>query len=243
MPATNTQLEDSERDVREGIRSHWVLFLFQGLVMVILGIVAVAAPMVATLAVEDFAGWLFVIGGIVGLTACSLTYCALWWGLITALLAIAIGVYLIGGPSPECFRLRWPLALISLRRASDADRNCHWASQHAQLVDLVAGQRCRQPLPGRDHLDGLAGHGGMDARPPPWHQSDHVGRVIGHDSARLSRGACRSAGKEGRCVAGPDGVPRDAGASDDDKREYAYGPATVQSPSSGNDITPISAPS
>lgn len=99
MPATNTQLEDSERDVREGIRSHWVLFLFQGLVMVILGIVAVAAPMVATLAVEDFAGWLFVIGGIVGLAGMlARPMPRFWWGLITALLAIAIGVYLIGRP-------------------------------------------------------------------------------------------------------------------------------------------------
>ena len=100
MTAENPRLEDIGRDVREAIRNHWVLFLIQGLVMVVLGIFAVAEPMVATLAVTLFAGWMFILSGIVGLAGVftARRVPGFWWGLITALLAIAVGIYLLWRP-------------------------------------------------------------------------------------------------------------------------------------------------
>ena len=100
MTATGHSMEDMGRDVREAIHSHWVLFLIQGLIMIAFGLIAVGEPMVATLAVTLFAGWLFLIGGIVGLvgTFSGRRMPGFWWGLITALLAIAVGVYLIWRP-------------------------------------------------------------------------------------------------------------------------------------------------
>jgi len=100
MTVANPRLEEFGQDVREAIRSHWVLFLIQGLIMVVLGLLALFEPMIATLAVEIFAGWLFLVSGIVGLVGVftARRVPGFWWGLVTALLALALGLYLIWRP-------------------------------------------------------------------------------------------------------------------------------------------------
>ena len=100
MTVTNPQFEDVGREVRDAIRSHWVLFLIQGVIMVILGILSVAEPHVATLAVTLFAGWLFLISGVVGLAGMftAQRVPGFWWALITAILAVIVGLYLIFRP-------------------------------------------------------------------------------------------------------------------------------------------------
>jgi uncharacterized membrane protein HdeD (DUF308 family) len=85
-------------DLRAMISDHWVLFLIYGMTLVILGMLALGAPVITTLAVEDYAGWLFVIGGIFGLASVIYSVPRFWWGLLTAFLAIAIGAYLIQRP-------------------------------------------------------------------------------------------------------------------------------------------------
>ena len=52
--------------VPQKIRDHWWVFLIEGLVLMLLGIGAVLVPVVASVAVTIFLGWLFLIGGIVG---------------------------------------------------------------------------------------------------------------------------------------------------------------------------------
>ena len=100
MTTANARVGNIGRDVREAIRSHWVLFLIQGLIMAALGLMAAAEPMMATLAVEIFAGWLFVISGIVGLAGAftAQRVPGYWWSLFTAVLSIAAGAYLISRP-------------------------------------------------------------------------------------------------------------------------------------------------
>ena len=91
---------DVQRTMREAVRAHWVLFLIQGLVMVVLGLAAVAEPMLATLAVAIFAGWLFLIGGIVGLAGVFTAWKTpgIVWTLIRAVMAIIAGALLLGRP-------------------------------------------------------------------------------------------------------------------------------------------------
>ena len=100
MTTSNPRLEDLGREAREAIRSHWVLFLVQGVIMIILGVLAVGEPMVATLAVTLFAGWLFLISGVVGLvgTFSARRVPGFLWALIMAILAILVGIYLIWRP-------------------------------------------------------------------------------------------------------------------------------------------------
>jgi uncharacterized membrane protein HdeD (DUF308 family) len=100
MPTALPQTADRGQLVGEAIRRHWVLFLIQGIIMVILGVVAIGEPMVASFAVALFAGWLFLFSGVVGLAGVFTArhVPGFWWGLLSALLGIVIGIYLIWRP-------------------------------------------------------------------------------------------------------------------------------------------------
>jgi len=84
----------------QSVRDHWVLFLVEGLILVVLGLAAIVVPAIATLAVAIFVGWLFLIAGIVGLITTFMMRNApgFWWSLLSALLSIAAGVVLVGWP-------------------------------------------------------------------------------------------------------------------------------------------------
>jgi uncharacterized membrane protein HdeD (DUF308 family) len=86
--------------VPTSIREHWVLFLIEGIILVILGLAAIIVPPLATLAVAIFLGWLFLISGIVGLVTTFWMRHApgFWWSLLSAVLGIAAGIVLIGWP-------------------------------------------------------------------------------------------------------------------------------------------------
>src|SRR5438552_18366579 len=84
----------------KSVRDHWVLFLVEGIVLIILGFLAIVIPPLATLAVTILLGWLFLISGIVGL------FTTFWarhapgfgWSLLSAALAIAAGLVLLIEP-------------------------------------------------------------------------------------------------------------------------------------------------
>jgi uncharacterized membrane protein HdeD (DUF308 family) len=80
---------------------HWVLFLIQGLVVAILGLFALAAPVIATLAVDIYAGWLFLISGMVGIVMLFTreNVGSVLWTLIAAILALVVGFLLIWRPA------------------------------------------------------------------------------------------------------------------------------------------------
>jgi uncharacterized membrane protein HdeD (DUF308 family) len=82
------------------MQEHWVLFLIEGIILVILGLAAIIVPPIATLAVEIFLGWLFLISGVVGLVTTFWMRHApgFWWSLVSAVLGIAAGVVLIAWP-------------------------------------------------------------------------------------------------------------------------------------------------
>ena len=91
---------DMRRAIETAFGAHWRLFLFQGVVMIILGVLAVCAPVAATIAVDIYVGWLLLISGVIGLIALVSTHHvhAFIWSLITAALSIGIGILLILKP-------------------------------------------------------------------------------------------------------------------------------------------------
>ena len=89
-----------QSDVGAAVREHWKAFLFEGILLVILGLAAMTLPPLASLAVTIFLGWMFLITGVAGL---ALTFWArqmpgFWWSLISAVLAIAAGIILLVKP-------------------------------------------------------------------------------------------------------------------------------------------------
>jgi len=101
MSAENLTVSDMKRAVRDTVRLHWQLFLAQGVIMLILGIVAIVWPQISTIAVDVFVGWLFLLSGIVGILTMFLArdVQAFLWMLLTAALALFVGVMLVWHPA------------------------------------------------------------------------------------------------------------------------------------------------
>jgi uncharacterized membrane protein HdeD (DUF308 family) len=95
-----TSMSPNISDAMSELRSHWKLFLFQGIVMIILGILAVVAPAIATVAVDVYFGWLFLFSGFAGIIAMfsAGSVSSFLWMLVTALLSIVVGGLLIWRP-------------------------------------------------------------------------------------------------------------------------------------------------
>ena len=107
MTSVNSGYDELSRAVRESMRAHWRMFLFEGIVLIILGILAIAAPQLATLAIDIYIGWLFLIAGIVGLYAVfSVKEIASFLvSFIPAVLALVIGGLLIWKPAEGALSL------------------------------------------------------------------------------------------------------------------------------------------
>jgi uncharacterized membrane protein HdeD (DUF308 family) len=89
-----------KRVFAKSLHDHWVAFLVEGIMLLVLGAAAILVPPLATLAVDIFLGWLFLVGGIVGLiSTLSMRHApGFGWSLLSALVAIAAGAVLIGWP-------------------------------------------------------------------------------------------------------------------------------------------------
>lgn len=96
-----------QRALTQSVREHWGLFLTEGIILVVLGLLAIIIPPIATIAVTIFLGWLFLISGIVGLVTTFWARHApgFWWSLLSAVLAIAAGIVLLGWPIPGAVSL------------------------------------------------------------------------------------------------------------------------------------------
>lgn len=94
-------LTEMQNAIRGALRANWGLFLFQGVVMIILGVLAIAEPYVATIAVDIYVGWLFLISGFVELIGLfsARDVPAFLWTLLTAALSMAVGILLIWKPT------------------------------------------------------------------------------------------------------------------------------------------------
>jgi uncharacterized membrane protein HdeD (DUF308 family) len=96
-----------QRALTQSIREHWVLFLIEGIVLVVLGILAIAIPPLGTIGFTVIIGWLFLIGGVVGLVTTFWARHApgFWWSLLSAVVAVAAGIVLLANPFTGAFTL------------------------------------------------------------------------------------------------------------------------------------------
>lgn len=89
-----------ESEMSAAVKAHWKAFLFEGIVLVVLGLAAMIVPPLASLAVTIFLGWMFLISGIAGLfvTFWARKMPGFWWSLLSAALAVLAGGLLLAKP-------------------------------------------------------------------------------------------------------------------------------------------------
>jgi len=100
MSMNRPDIEYIQTAMATSLREHWGLFVVEGIILVILGVAAVVIPPIATLAVELLFGWLFLISGIAGAITTFMMHRApaFWWSLVSAILAIVVGLVLLLWP-------------------------------------------------------------------------------------------------------------------------------------------------
>src|SRR6478735_4605644 len=105
--STPPNIGDVQRAVARSLHQHWVLFLVEGVVLLVLGATAIVIPPLATLAATLVLGWLFLVSGVVGLFTTFLMRHApgFWWSLISAALAVLVGSLLLARPVSGAFSL------------------------------------------------------------------------------------------------------------------------------------------
>jgi uncharacterized membrane protein HdeD (DUF308 family) len=94
------------------IHDHWIIFLAEGVALILFGLLAIVVPSIDSATVTIVLGWLFLVSGAVGLAT---TYWArqapgFWWSLVSALLAIFVGIVLIANKSQNLYGglMGWP---------------------------------------------------------------------------------------------------------------------------------------
>ncbi len=101
---------------RRAVLAHWKLFLVEGAALILLGLLAIIVPSIGSANLTVVLGWLFLVSGAMGLAT---TYWArrapgFWWSLVSALLAIIVGVVLIANKSQDLYGglMGWPFETI-----------------------------------------------------------------------------------------------------------------------------------
>jgi len=82
------------------LREHSTFFLVEGIILLILGALAIMLPPIATIAVTIIFGWIFLVSGLIGwvTTLGARGAPGFWWSLVSALLATAAGLILLIQP-------------------------------------------------------------------------------------------------------------------------------------------------
>ncbi len=116
MSTQQSGIHDLQRAAVATLHEHWVLFLVEGVVLLVLGATAVVLPAIATLAVTILIGWLFLVSGIIGLitTFWMRNAPGFWWALLSAVLGIVVGLMLLASPLTGAFSLTLVLVAFFL---------------------------------------------------------------------------------------------------------------------------------
>jgi uncharacterized membrane protein HdeD (DUF308 family) len=96
---------------KKSIHDHWRLYLVEGIILIVLGLAAIALPPIAGLATTVIVGWVFLVGGVVGLIA---TFAArrapgFAWSLLSAVVALVAGLVLLWNPAQGLVTLTYVL--------------------------------------------------------------------------------------------------------------------------------------
>lgn len=140
--------------------AHWGIFLAEGIILLLLGCVAILVPLLAGLATTVFLGWLLLFAGIIGLVATFRTRGApgFAWALVSAILALVAGIALIWHPLQGLYSLTLLLVaffvvdgilMIALAVSHRRGLSGRWEWMLANgIVDLILAVVIVSGLPG-----------------------------------------------------------------------------------------------
>src|ERR1039457_850978 len=151
MSTNQPDIAKFQRAVTNALHAHWKLYLTEGIVLVVLGMVAILLPPIATLAVTILLGWLFLVSGVVGLfTTFRLRQApGFWWSLISAVLGVMVGFVLLASPLSGAISLTFLLVaffmiegiasiMFSLDHKRELSGRWGWMLMSG-VIDLVLG--------------------------------------------------------------------------------------------------------
>ena len=159
MSTNQPDIKGLQRAVATALHEHWVLYLVEGVVLLVLGLTAIVIPPLATLAVTILLGWLFLVSGVMGLITTFWMRQApgFWWALVSAVLGIAVGAMLLVLPVSGAFSLTIVLvaffiiegvASIMFALAHKRELSGRWGWMLVSgIVDLVLGAMILAGLP------------------------------------------------------------------------------------------------
>ncbi len=159
MSTNQPNIANIRRAVNQALHEHWVLYLIEGVVLLVLGATAIVIPPLATLAATIVLGWLFLVSGVVGLFTSFWMRAApgFWWSLLSAVLGIVVGFWLLARPVSGAVSLTIVLVaffiiegVASIMFALEHKRELsgQWGWMLASgIVDLVLGAMIFTGLP------------------------------------------------------------------------------------------------
>lgn len=140
--------------------ARWKLIVAEGVLLLILGVLAVLAPFVAGLATALFFGWLFLFSGVAGLvfTYRSREDPGFWWALLSSAVALLAGLALLWNPVGGLFSLTFVLIayfiidgvltiLLGLEHRKALADGWQW-TVFSGVVDLILAALVIAGLPG-----------------------------------------------------------------------------------------------
>lgn len=106
--------EDFGASLSRSFRGHWRLALAEGILLLVLGALAMVLPLFAGLLIAITLGWLLFLAGILGLVSsvAMRRTPGFWWSLLSSLIALAAGVMLFLFPLGGMISLTLLLAIF-----------------------------------------------------------------------------------------------------------------------------------
>ncbi len=148
-----------EQKIRRHLGDHWKSYAFQGGLMALAGVLALLAPLVATLASAIFFGWLLLVLGVVGIVS-SLRMrgsSGFWSGLLVSVLALVLGVMILFDPFAgavtlttllSIYFLLSGLSMLSLANAFRPSTARFWLPALAGVLNIALAVLLVLGLPG-----------------------------------------------------------------------------------------------
>jgi uncharacterized membrane protein HdeD (DUF308 family) len=160
MALNESDAQSTRSAVSVAIHRHWGLFLLEGILLIVLGSLAVLVPAVASVAATIVFGWILLLSGLLGLVATLRARQApgFGWSLLSAVIGIAAGIVLLAMPLQGTLSLTAVLIaflliegvasiLYALEHRKGSSGRWSWMAASG-IIDLVLGLILLAGLPG-----------------------------------------------------------------------------------------------